>query len=128
MGTWCHFRADDDSPKRTAYSYYPRCGTVACEAGWIGLRSGVEVADGLPSIADQRVGWEDMADIIAGFSEAARTELRHSFLVGEHFDTRDGTREQAEATAKFLKGFKRKWQRELKARIILPGGMVQSSE
>ena len=128
MGKWCLFRADVLTELRDEYDRvynFPRCGTVACEAGWIALRSGIELVNHLPVIEGRGVSWEDMAEVIAGFSETARTELRHSFLSGAHFDTPDGTREQAEATAKFLEDFKRKWRRELKARIILPGGVVQ---
>ena len=142
MGKWCLFRADVLTELRDEYDRtynFPRCGTVACEAGWIALRSGIEVAGRVPVIEGQIevagrvpviegqvVSWEDMAVVIAGFNEEARTELQQSFLSGAHFDTPDGTREQAEATAKFLEDFKRKWRRELKARIILPGGMVQA--
>ena len=121
MGVWCLFETDFPEFDHN----FPRCGTVACEAGWIGLRSGVVVANGLAFIADRHVDWIDMADVIAGFSEIARVELYRSFIAGEHFLLEDGTREQAEATAKFLGVFKRKWRRELKARIILPGGVVQ---
>ena len=129
MGKWCLFRASIPTELQDEYDRvynFPRCGTVACEAGWIALRSGIEVVGGVPVIEGHVVSWEDMAVVIAGFNEEARTELEQSFLGGAHFDTPDGTREQAEATAKFLEDFKRKWRRELKARIILPGGMVQA--
>ena len=124
MGVWCLFETDFPEFDHN----FPRCGTVACEAGWIGLRSGIELVNRLPVIEGRGVSWEDMADVIAGFNEKARTELATSFLGGAHFETPDGTREQAEATTTFLEGFKRTWRRELKARIILPGGMVQGSE
>ena len=131
MGVWCHFRASVPGDSLEDYEriyHYPRCGTVACEAGWIGLRSGVAVVEGRPRINGNVVSWEDMGDLIAGFCEEARMELCSSFFGGEHFDLTDGTHEQAEATKAFLDGFKRKWKRELKARIILPGGLVQGEE
>ena len=131
MGIWCNRRADVPDEDKAVYNEaynYPRCGTVACEAGWIGLRCGIKVDRGLPSIDGNRISWSDMSEIIAGFCAEAQEELGRSFLGGYHYDLEDGTREQAKATAEVIEGFKRKWKRELKARIILPGGVVQGEE
>lgn len=106
---------------------YPRCGTIACEAGWIAERCGVDLHANYPIVNERAVDWTYMATLIAGFDPLAEDKLRRSFTSGDHFDTPDGTPEQAAATVAFLQGFKRTWKRQLQARMILPGGVVQGA-
>ena len=115
MGQWIRevrsFR--DDYPwGRTK----PECGTVACLSGWIGHVTGFPNNGAVPT---------QTSSIIAEWGSDAQRELYANFTDGDHFFTDDGTLYQAGKALLFLDDYMSKYEAQLKARIILPGGTIQ---
>lgn len=86
----------------------PICGTVGCIAGW--------------SIYITKM------PIFVNFSETGvklvpphlRTEFRRAFMSGHHFYQEDGTKTQVDAVVKFLEGFCKEHEKDLRCWIIDP--------
>lgn len=98
---------------------YPPCGTIGCIAGWSHFVMCSSTNCGAS------IGTANAALLLAGFSKDAEKELLVAFWGGDHMNLPDGSQEQADAVCLFVRTFQAKYEQELRARIILPGGVVQ---
>ena len=86
----------------------PACNTIGCMSGWIAY------------VSDHKEAACNAAYLVFEVGSPGWTELRKAFTNGDAFFSPDGTREQAELAVEFLKGLMKKYEPELRNRLVLP--------